>query len=106
MAIVVVLLVAIQATALGAILTLATAPWYHAHLVTTRVWGLTQLEDQQLAGAIMWIPASIPYLAALLMLAARRLRTTAGRDSGLAPVLAGGPYSGRAQSDDRPINTR
>jgi len=88
-AIVVVLLVAIQATALGAILTLATEPWYDAHVVTTRVWGLTQLEDQQLAGAIMWMPASIPYLAALLVLAARQLRTTTGRDGSLAPRFIG-----------------
>ena len=31
-------------------------------------WGLTPLEDQQLAGLIMWVPASLVYLGAILAL--------------------------------------
>jgi len=50
--------------ALGAILTFAPSPWYTAHLATTAAWHLTPLQDQQLAGVIMWVPASLAYLIA------------------------------------------
>jgi putative membrane protein len=48
----------------AAVLTFARTPWYVGHVHGTAVWGLTALEDQQLAGLIMWIPASLVYLAA------------------------------------------
>ena len=69
-----------QSTILGAVLALARHPLYAAHLGTTRAWGLTPLEDQQLAGLWMWVPAGLVYLAALVPLALRVLR---GRDSGV-----------------------
>jgi cytochrome c oxidase assembly factor CtaG len=50
---------------LGALLTFAGRPLYAAHLSTTVAWGLTPLEDQQLAGLIMWIPASLIHLTTL-----------------------------------------
>lgn len=50
---------------LGALLTFANHPFYTVHLLTSQRWGLTPLEDQQLAGLIMWIPASLIYLVAL-----------------------------------------
>ena len=65
---------ALQGTILGALLTLARHPLYTAHFGTTRAWGLTPLEDQQLAGLLMWVPASAVYLAALVPLALRILR--------------------------------
>ena len=56
---------------LGALITFAETPWYPAHLEGARLWGLTLLEDQQLAGLVMWVPAGFVYLltAALLLLA-------------------------------------
>jgi putative membrane protein len=51
---------------LGALLTLAESPWYVAHLGSTGPWGLTPLEDQQLAGVLMWGPAGGAYFAAML----------------------------------------
>lgn len=50
--------------ALGALLTFAESPWYAAHRTTAPAWGLTPLEDQQLAGLIMWAPASLVYVGA------------------------------------------
>ncbi|HWG54406.1 MAG TPA: cytochrome c oxidase assembly protein [Gemmatimonadaceae bacterium] len=50
--------------ALGAILTFAPSPWYTAHLATTAAWHLSPLQDQQLAGVTMWVPASLAYLVA------------------------------------------
>jgi cytochrome c2 len=49
---------------LGAALTLAPHAWYPAHEATTAAWGLSPLEDQQLAGLIMWVPASVIFVAA------------------------------------------
>ena len=37
-------------------------------------WDLTPLEDQQLAGLIMWAPAAAIYLVAALLIAGRWLR--------------------------------
>lgn len=53
--------------ALGALMTFSRAPWYAGFA----------LEDQQLAGLVMWVPAGLAYpLAALLMLS-RSLRRCA-----------------------------
>jgi putative membrane protein len=63
-----VLYVAALAAVMGvfaAVLTFARAPWYGEHLHRTAAWGLTALEDQQLAGLIMWIPAGLVYLAVI-----------------------------------------
>lgn len=57
---------------LGALITFAPEPLYLVHLATTAPWGLAPLNDQQLGGLIMWMPALLPYLAAAL-LAGRRL---------------------------------
>jgi putative membrane protein len=53
---------------LGAVLTFASHPIYAGHAATTAQFGLTQMEDQQLAGLIMWVPASFVYLAAAAVL--------------------------------------
>lgn len=50
---------------IGAILVFATTPLYAVHLHTTQAYGLTPLEDQQLAGIIMWIPSNLVHVAAL-----------------------------------------
>ena len=57
---------------LGAVITFARTPLYDAHLGATTPWGLSALQDQQLAGLIMWVPAAIPYLIAALMLLVSR----------------------------------
>ena len=58
---------------LGALLTFTGQPVYAPHLLTTAVWGLTPLEDQQAAGLIMWAPAAAVYLAAALWVLGRWL---------------------------------
>lgn len=60
--------VAMQGGLLGAILTFSARPLYPAHAETAPALGLTALEDQQLAGLIMWVPASLFYLAAIVVL--------------------------------------
>jgi cytochrome c oxidase assembly factor CtaG/cytochrome c2 len=48
----------------GALIALATRPLYLVHAAGDAAWGLTLLEDQQLAGLVMWIPGGVVYLAA------------------------------------------
>jgi putative membrane protein len=56
---------------LGALITFAQRPWYSSYLQTSQSWGLTALEDQQLGGLIMWVPSSLVYVGAALVLLAR-----------------------------------
>jgi putative membrane protein len=59
---------------LGALITFASTLWYPAYATTTSSWGLTSLEDQQLGGLIMWIPAGLVYIVAGLLLFAGWMR--------------------------------
>jgi putative membrane protein len=61
---------ALHTSLLGVLLTFSGELWYPLYNATTRPWGLTALEDQQLAGLIMWIPGSLAYLVAALAIAA------------------------------------
>jgi putative membrane protein len=47
---------------LGALLTFAPGLWYPIYQARTSRWGLSPLEDQQLAGLIMWIPAGVLFI--------------------------------------------
>jgi putative membrane protein len=49
---------------LGALLTFAGKPLYPAYGDAAALWGMTALEDQQLAGLIMWVPTGMVHLAA------------------------------------------
>lgn len=59
--------------ALGALLTFAPAPWYHAYTDSPLPWAGSALEDQQLGGLMMWVPGGTLYLVAALMLVRRLL---------------------------------
>lgn len=75
---------------LGILLTFATRIWYPAYSTTTQSWGLSPLEDQQLGGLIMWIPAGIVYIIAGLALTAGWIRESEARvlrrEQGLTPA--------------------
>jgi cytochrome c oxidase assembly factor CtaG len=47
---------------------------YQAQTAAALEWGLTPLEDQQLAGLIMWVPAGTVYAGAALALVAIWIR--------------------------------
>lgn len=66
----------LHATVLGVWMTLAPLPWYADYFGRSEMWGLTPLEDQQLAGLIMWMPACFPYLVAAVALIGQCLRET------------------------------
>ena len=56
----------VQMAFLGALITFSPRALYAAHTLTTRAWGLTPLQDQQIGGAIMWVPAGVIFVAAIL----------------------------------------
>ena len=66
--------------ALGALLTFSRTLWYpaYAHACGTTC-ALSPLEDQQLAGLIMWIPPGFAYLLASMILFATWLRASEDR---------------------------
>jgi putative membrane protein len=69
---------AFHAGGLGALMALSTRPWFHA----------ATLEDQQLAGLVMWVPAGGLLTAIALALLAGWLRAGTRRASALALVAA------------------
>jgi putative membrane protein len=60
----------IHTTLLGALITMAPRVFYVRQTVDSLRWGLTPLEDQQLAGLVMWVPAGTVYAGAALACAA------------------------------------
>lgn len=66
-------LTVLQSGILGALMTFTSQPWYPYYATLTSPWGLAPLQDQQLAGLIMWVPGgavftllTIGYFAAWL----------------------------------------
>ena len=53
---------------LGALLALAPHALYPAQTLNAPAWGLSPLEDQQLAGLVMWVPAGTIYAGTALAL--------------------------------------
>jgi putative membrane protein len=53
---------------LGALITFSRSPWYPIYEESAAAWGLTLLEDQQLAGSIMWVPGNFVFLVVFIWL--------------------------------------
>jgi len=60
-----IVLTILQMGLLGAVITFADRSLYAPHLLTAPLWGMTALEDQQLGGVLMWVPAGVILAAAL-----------------------------------------
>jgi len=58
----------------GLAIVFATGPIYSYYEAMPRIWGLSVMEDQQIGGVIMWIPGSMMYIIAALILASRWLQ--------------------------------
>lgn len=81
----------LHATALGVLMALSPQVWYPAYEATTSLWNLSPLEDQQLAGLIMWMPACMVYAVAAAALFALWLEEPARqiRLKGTLPLAEG-----------------
>jgi len=75
---------------LGALLTFSRRIWYEPYIANHPA-GLTPLEDQQLAGLLMWVPAGLVFVAGGLAFFAAWLRQSdrGARASKLLVLLAG-----------------
>lgn len=54
----------------GIVIAFAGQVIYTHYLSVPRLWGMTALEDQTLSGIIMWVPGSMMYIIAVLILTA------------------------------------
>ena len=79
---------AVHTGILGALLTFAPRLWYPAYAATAPAWGLTPLEDQQIGGLIMWVPAGLVYIAAGLVMFAAWLRHSERRSAAMLGCVA------------------
>lgn len=62
--------------AIGVVIATASEVLYPYYTTVPRIWGFTALEDQSLSGVIMWIPGSMMFLLAVIVLLAGALRST------------------------------
>ena len=60
--------------ALGAAIAFAVAPLYPYYTTVPRVFGISVMEDQMIGGVLMWVPGTMMYLIAALVLGAAYLR--------------------------------
>ncbi len=63
-----------QNTFLAVAIYAADAPLYAHYVSNIRAWGPTPLEDQQLAGGIMWMGGDIVFIVAVILLVAAWMR--------------------------------
>lgn len=63
--------VMLGSAALGALITLSPHVLYPVYRPGAALWGISALTDQQLAGALMWVPPGGAYLITMLVLARR-----------------------------------
>jgi cytochrome c oxidase assembly factor CtaG len=70
--------------ALGALMSLSSSPWYaqYAAMGMTGI-GLDPVDDQRLAGLIMWIPGGLVHALAALALAYKWLKASEGEHAAL-----------------------
>lgn len=67
------LLMAVANVIPGVVIALASEPFYTYYLTVPRLWGLTALQDQMIGGVLMWIPGTMMYLLAVLVIMGRLL---------------------------------
>jgi cytochrome c oxidase assembly factor CtaG len=66
--------------ALGALMAFSQSPWYSRYAeLGLAPFGLTPVEDQQLAGLLMWIPGGLVHAIAALILLGALLNDSSGR---------------------------
>jgi cytochrome c oxidase assembly factor CtaG len=82
----------LHSTALGALMAISPRLWYPHYSTTSQAFGLNAVDDQQLAGYIMWMPAGVSYVVA----AAYLLWLWLGREEAQVPHRAnlGAPNEG------------
>jgi putative membrane protein len=82
---------AIVGGALGALMAFSSSPWYAGYAnLGLDAWGMSPVEDQQLAGLLMWVPGGLVHAAAGVALLGRGLSV---RAAACLAMLACAPLS-------------
>ena len=63
----------------GVAIAFAGQPIYDHYLAVPRLWGLDVVADQTIGGVIMWVPGSMMYIIAVLILTSRWLEGETGK---------------------------
>ncbi|MGI9145273.1 MAG: cytochrome c oxidase assembly protein [Chloroflexota bacterium] len=75
----------VEGTVIGVLLTFSSEPLYTIYRLAPRIAGLSALQDQQLAGLIMWVPSGLVYLSAILVQVGLLLRSGERSDRDSVP---------------------
>lgn len=70
---------AVHTSILGALMTFAQQVWYPIYEGRTAAFGLTPIEDQQIGGLIMWVPAGVVFIVLGLWLLAAWIKESERR---------------------------
>jgi cytochrome c oxidase assembly factor CtaG len=90
-AILLVFVTMLAGAALGAVITLSSTVLYPLYGAGAALWGTTPLADQQVAGALMWIPPGAVEFLTIIFLALRWFEDVDRRVSGAESAVAGAP---------------
>ena len=93
-AILLVFVTMLAGAALGALITFSSSVLYPIYGAGAHLWGTTPLADQQVAGAIMWIPPGAVYFLTVIFLALRWFEDVDRKVR--AAEAAAGPFLGAA----------
>lgn len=74
-----VFVVSLTHTALGALLTFAPNVLYAHYATTTQAWGISPMVDQNLAGLVMWVPGKAVHGIVIVVLVVAWLRAVEAR---------------------------
>lgn len=81
-----------QNTFLALAIYMSSVPLYQHYVTTIRAWGPTPLEDQQIAGGVMWLGGDLAFLTMVILLVVLWMRDderrTVGEDRRLEPERA------------------
>jgi cytochrome c oxidase assembly factor CtaG len=66
--------------AAGVAIAFAAEPIYSYYTTMPRLWGISVMQDQMLAGVIMWIPGSMMHLMAALIFISRLVQSEADKE--------------------------
>jgi cytochrome c oxidase assembly factor CtaG len=78
-----------QNTFLAVAIAMSSVPLYPHYVSTIRSWGPTPLEDQQLAGSLMWLGGDVVFIVAVILLVLAWMRDDERRTVGEDRRLAG-----------------
>jgi cytochrome c oxidase assembly factor CtaG len=71
-----------QNTFLALAIYMSTVPLYNHYVTTIRSWGPTPLEDQQMAGGVMWLGGDLAFLTMVILLVVAWMRDDERRTVG------------------------